>query len=287
MAGGIKSNKNMENSNISWTDNTFSGWVGCTEVSPGCSHCYARFLVEIRRGRAKWGNQHPRIRQNEQYWEKPLHWNKQAEKDGRRIKVFSASLSDVFDPMVEAAWLDDLFALIRRTPHLDWQLLTKRPQLALAYSKKIEWPENAWIGTSIENQQYAYRAQIIAKILAPVRFLSVEPLLESVKLDLNGIDWAIIGGESGPYYRGMQKAWVLDIQRQCREAEVPFFFKQWSGVRPKQNGHELNGVEYHEFPTPKLRTPAVREVTAMSPNGAIDLGLDVPCAGLAAVTVQP
>ena len=248
---------NMENSNISWTNNTFNPWIGCTKVSPGCLHCYAESLMDTRRKRVKWGRGNPRSRTSAEYWKQPMRWNKQAAAEGKRIKVFCASLADVFDGEVADAWRDDLFTLIRNTPNLDWQLLTKRPENAVRYAAGIQWPQNAWLGVSVEDQERAGRAEIIAQVPAPVRFLSCEPLLGPVKLNLNGIGWVIVGGESGPGCRPMQKEWVIDIHDQCRAANVPFFFKQWGGNKADAGGHLLDGVTYHEFPTLVLRQPVV------------------------------
>ena len=240
----------MKDSNISWTDNTFNGWFGCTEVSPGCDNCYAKFLMETLWKKVKWGRGKPRVRTTADYWKQPLRWNRHAAAEGIRTKVFCASLGDVFDPEVPKQWRDDLFALIRDTPNLDWQLLTKRPGEAVKYSTNHPWPGNAWIGTSIEDQKRASRAQIITRIPAPVRFLSVEPLLGPVQLDLRGIDWVIVGGESGHRYRPMAREWAISVRDQCRAANVAFWFKQVGGRTPDAGGHLLDGIVHHEFPTP-------------------------------------
>jgi len=166
-------------------------------------------------------------------------------------------MGDIFDAEVDPAWRDEVFELINTTKRLHWLLLTKRAREAVEYAKKIEWPDNAWIGVSVEDQAHAYRAEIIKAIPAPVRFISMEPMLEKVKVNLEGIDWVIAGGESGENYRFLPKAWVLDIQNQCREAGVPFFFKQWSSFTSDALGHELNGEVCHAFPTPKNRKVAI------------------------------
>lgn len=241
----------MKDSLISWTDNTFNPWYGCTKASPGCANCYAQTLMETRFKRVKWGHGKPRVRTGADSWQQPLRWDKEAAAAGIRVKVFCASLADVFDSEVPVAWRNDLFALIGQTPHLDWQLLTKRPENAVEYAAGIRWPDNAWIGTSVENQDYAWRAQIITEIPAPVRFLSVEPLLGPVKLKLEGIDWVIVGGESGPRHRPMAREWAVSVRDQCRAANVPFFFKQWGGPTSDAGGHLLDGVTHHEFPTPR------------------------------------
>lgn len=253
----------MENSNISWTDNTFNGWIGCTEKGDGCTNCYAKLLMETRFKRVKWGAGQPRLRTSEETWRKPLRWNAAAEKAGKRVRVFSASLADVFDREVPDAWRDDLFTLIRQTPNLDWQVLSKRVSKAVEYAANIQWPENMWIGTSIENQKVAWRAQVITSIAAPVHFLSVEPLLGPVELDLEGIDWVIAGGESGPHARPMEADWARSVRDQCAAAGVPFFFKQWGGRNAAAAGCELDGVIHHAFPTPVRRGPVPLEAVEL------------------------
>ena len=213
--------------------------------------------MDKRWKRVHWGRGNPRSRTSVDYWQQPLRWNKQAAAAGIRVKVFCASLADVFDDEVDDAWRDDLFALIRDTPNLDWQILTKRPDKAVEYAASHQWPGNAWVGTSIENQTVAGRAQIITCIPAPVRFLSVEPLLGPVKLNLKGIDWVIVGGESGSGHRPMEHDWVIAVRDQCRATNVPFFFKQWGGRTPDAGGHLLDGIVHHEFPTPVVRQPVV------------------------------
>lgn len=225
-------------------------------VSDGCKNCYAATLAGRWHG-IRWGKGQPRKRTSETEWQKPVNWNREAEEAGKgNPRVFCASMGDIFDREVEPAWRDDVFGLIGRTPKLYWLLLTKRPKEAVKYAKQIVWPANAWIGTSVENQAAAGRAEVIKEIPAPVRFLSVEPMLEPVKLNLTGIDWVIVGGESGPNYRSMAKAWVLDVQKQCQEAKVAFFFKQWASPKSDSRGHELNGEVCHAFPIPVERRPA-------------------------------
>ncbi len=239
----------MENSQIEWTENTFNPWIGCTKVSPGCLHCYAEAQMDKWLGKVQWGKGNPRVRTSAAYWAKPVEWNRRAIAEGRRIRVFCASLADVFDEEVDDAWRDDLFALIRATPHLDWQLLTKRPEKALRYAKGIAWPPNAWMGTSVEDRARVPRSKIIAQIPARIHFLSVEPLLEEVELDLQHMEWVIVGGESGRGARPMNATWVRRIRDQCAAAGVPLYFKQWGGRNAKAAGRELDGRLHDEFPT--------------------------------------
>jgi protein gp37 len=240
-----------ENSKIEWCDHTFNPWIGCQAVSPACDHCYAEKLVNGRMA----GNFAERRRTSTSNWALPLRWNRQAEREGRRYRVFCASLADVFDNKVPPEWRADLFYLIQQTPNLDWLLLTKRPQNAWtmmqAAAPTAFWPlPNVWLGTTVENQTEADRR--IPHLLATpaaVHFLSCEPLLGPVDLMkrawrdchieeyggaghelvpmIRGIDWVIAGGESGPGARPMHPALARSLRDQCAAAGVPFHFKQW------------------------------------------------------------
>lgn len=264
---------------IAWCDSTFNPWIGCTKVGPGCDHCYAEADFDLRRHRAKWGAGQPRHRTAPANWKKPIQWNakpfavcplcgwrgEQAEAArgcdcpqcmtpnvlvSARRRVFCASLADVFDNEVPVQWRADLFALIAKTPNLDWLLLTKRignakTMMADALStcqaanrEGMIWPlPNVWIGATICNQAEADRD--IPKLLsvpAAVRFLSMEPLLGPVSLDcwpIYGEDekpllhWVIVGGESGSKARPMHPDWARGLRDQCAAAGVPFLFKQW------------------------------------------------------------
>ncbi|KGS22834.1 phage Gp37/Gp68 family protein [Burkholderia pseudomallei] len=252
-----------ENSKIEWCDHTFNPWEGCQKVGPGCDHCYA----EARNARfgggsaVNWGAGAPRRRTSVANWRKPLAWNAAHERffaaQGRRQRVFCASLADVFDNAIDPAWRRDLFDLIVDTPNLDWLLLTKRignvQQMVQATTLCDLLPSNVWLGATIVNQEEAERD--IPKLLAVparVRFLSMEPLLGPVDLvssgalwsDMNGnivdapsrglrgVDWVIAGGESGPGARPMHPDWARSLRDQCAAASVPFLFKQWGEWKP-------------------------------------------------------
>ena len=258
-----------ENSKIEWCDHTWNPWIGCTKVSPACDHCYAETFVSGRMGKPElWQGQ--RHRTAPSTWRQPLAWNRKAAKDGRRARVFCASLADVFDNQVPGEWRADLWQLILATPNLDWLLLTKRPQnLArmLPCHFKRDLP-NAWLGTTVENQEEAERR--IPHLLAShasVHFLSCEPLLGPIDLTripmphdggrvmsaLHGheiagmvgncvgwipqIDWIICGGESGPGARPMHPDWARSLRDQCKAAGVPFLFKQWGEWGPDTGPH--------------------------------------------------
>lgn len=222
-----------EVSKIEWCDATFNPWIGCTRVSPACDHCYAESLAR-RYGWATWGPGEPRKRTSAANWKKPLAWNEAAKKAGVRKRVFCASLSDVFDAEVPDEWRDELFAyLISGTPHLDWLLLTKRPKLMAQWAAENGWPENAWAGTTVENQTMAdLRIPELMKVPARVRFLSMEPMLEPIEYDLRGINWVIVGGESGAGARYMEPMWARAMHGTCVLADAAFFMKQMTKKAP-------------------------------------------------------
>ena len=243
-----------ENSKIEWTDHTFNPWIGCVKVSPGCDHCYAETLMDTRYGRVKWGVNGTRMRTSEANWRKPVSWNREAGKQGVRTRVFCASLADVFEDREELIpWRQQLFHLIGQTPHLDWLVLTKRPEnvLHFGFQQQLWWPNesfphNVWIGTSVEDQRRAdKRIPHLLRIPASIRFLSMEPLLGAVNLaepghlncygmagNIGKVNWVIVGGESGQGARPMHPAWAQSIRDQCQAASVPFFFKQWGEWSP-------------------------------------------------------
>lgn len=245
---------------IEWADYTFNPWIGCEKVSAGCKHCYAERdtsnRVSTARGLPLWGPSSTRRRTSEANWREPLLWNKQAkalraicEREAIpfvRPRVFCASLADVFEDRPElATWRTDLFNLIERCDELDWLLVTKRPEnvremVPFLWSGSNDfarsvgtWPKHVWLGTTVEDRKALTRIDDLRNAPAVVRFLSIEPLLEDLgTLDLRGISWVIVGGESGPKARPMLPAWVRSIRGQCRAAGVPFFFKQWGEWSP-------------------------------------------------------
>ncbi len=251
---------------IEWTDHTFNPWIGCTRVSAACDNCYAEALAK-RYGWAEWGAGKPRKRTSAANWHKPIAWNRQAAKAGVRRRVFCASLADVFDAEVPDAWRIELMDLIHATPNLDWQLLTKRPQVAwkfFHYHGPV--PENVWMGATVENNQMAQaRMAPLLGIKARRHFLSCEPLQERLELDdiwLAELDWIICGGESGPGARPMHPDWARSLRDDCKRAGIYFFFKQWGDwsfnevcepepyerLGKKAAGALLDGRLYHEFP---------------------------------------
>jgi len=243
----------MQNTHIQWTHHTFNGWIGCTKISSGCLHCYAEAMAK-RMGQKVWGKGIPRYRTSKNYWKQPIRWNETAIDTGSHTRVFCSSMADVFDAEVPPRWQEDLWRLIARCNSLDWQLLTKRPQNIVEMLPPgwgTGW-DHVWLGTSVEDQQSALsRIPILRDIPARVRFLSVEPLLGPVELDLDGISWVICGGESGAGFRHMNPAWARSVRDQCIAKGVAFFFKQWSGLRPTKLGRQLDGWEWNEFPLPE------------------------------------
>lgn len=236
---------------IAWAKATFNPWVGCTRVSPACDDCYAAKFSKRGgwrdgAGRDLWDPRAQRRRTSPDTWGKPLRWNRTALATGARIRVFCASLADVFDNQVPTAWRADLWELVRSTPALDWLLLSKRPQNIagmLPSDWGSGWP-NVWLGATTENQtEAARRIPLLVAIPAPVHFVSAEPLLEALDLrpwlGPEGIAWVIAGGESaGKTARPMQPEWARDLRDQCQAAGVAFFFKQtgsnriaWPGVK--------------------------------------------------------
>ncbi len=231
----------MENSGISWTDNTFNPWVGCTKVSAGCDHCYAA-SINKRAGGSNWGPGAERRVTRDANWRGPVKWNRQAEAAGTRIKVFCASMADVFDGEAPADARERLWNLIRATPFLDWQLLTKRPTNIHRFLPK-DWGDgypNVWLGVSAENREYALRRiPVLQSIPAAIRFVSAEPLLGDLgELNLTGIDWMIIGGESGAGARPFDVSWAERLTERSKLQGVKVFVKQL-GKRPVLNGNEL------------------------------------------------
>jgi protein gp37 len=222
-----------ENTKIEWTDHTFNPWVGCQKVSGGCDLCYAEAMMDHRYHRVKWGPHGERSRTSDGYWRQPLKWARQA--NGRRSRVFCASLADVFDNKVPKEWRSNLWGLIRQTPELDWLLLTKRPQ-NIRKTLPDSWPwENVWLGTTTEDQEhYDLRWPILSKIPATIRFISYEPALSPLRLHGSPLpDWVICGGESGARQaRMMDPDWARSVLDQCKEAGIAFFVKQMTKLAP-------------------------------------------------------
>ncbi len=240
-----------ETSAISWTDATFNPVIGCTKISPGCLHCYAARDNERRHWVSEWDG--PRRRTSEGNWKQPLAWNRKAAAAGRPLKVFCASLSDVFDNEWDPQWRADLWDLIRATPHLRWLLLTKRIGNVLKMVPP-DWPfANAGIMATMVNQEEYDRDRLkLSAIPAPWRGISAEPLLGRIILDHKdakvNLNWIITGGESGPGFRPLDMDAVRYLRDQCADLGISYHHKQNGGVRGKDAGCLVDGVEHKHFP---------------------------------------
>ena len=238
-------------SRIEWTEQTWNPVVGCTKLSPGCAHCYAETMAQRLKAMGTPGY--------ERGFDLRLLPERLAQPLARKKPTiyFVNSMSDLFHDEVPFNYIDQVFDVIRQTPHHTYQILTKRAERMAEYWGKRKAPDNAWLGVSVENRKHGVpRIRELRKIKAAIRFLSVEPLLEDVgALDLRGIHWVIVGGESGPKSRPMERVWVESIRDQCEDRDVAFFFKQWGGWgadgqrrAKKHNGRELNGRTWDELP---------------------------------------
>lgn len=238
----------MANSRIEWTQMTWNPVTGCTKVSQGCKHCYAERMAKRLEamGNPRYANGfnvtlHPDL------LELPLRWKQP------RI-IFVNSMSDLFHEKVPLEYIERVFDTMNRCPQHTFQILTKRSARLAQVAHELIWTTNVWMGVSVEDERVIQRIGDLQRVPAEVRFLSCEPLIGSLEnLPLRGIHWVIVGGESGPYARPMKSEWVTSIFRQCREARVPFFFKQWGGVRKDLTGRELNGRTYDEMPPVKSK----------------------------------
>jgi len=228
-----------KNSKIEWTDNTFNPWWGCTKVSAACTNCYAEAWSK-RVGQKIWGPKAARRFFGDHHWSEPLKWNRDAAATGRRLRVFCASMADVFEDRDDLnASRAKLWGLIEATPQLEWLLLTKRPECIAKYAPwTTDWPGNVWLGTTVEDQDAAEaRLDHLAKHAAAVRFISAEPLLGPLNIQpwlASTINWVITGGESGPRARPSSPSWFRNLLTQCMAANVPFHFKQWGDWAPGQ-----------------------------------------------------
>lgn len=232
------------NSAIEWTEATWNPLTGCTKISPGCKHCYAERMAKRlqRMGQPNYANGF-RLTLHERTLELPLGWK-------RPQTIFVNSMSDLFHDDVPDEFVLRVFDVMCRADWHRYQILTKRPERLLAMNARLPWRPHIWMGTSVESQRYVARIDHLRQTGADVKFLSLEPLLGPLHhLNLEGIHWAIVGGESGPGARPMNPSWVMDIRNQCQVAGVPFFFKQWGGVNKKKAGRELDGQTWDEMPT--------------------------------------
>jgi len=230
-------------SKIEWTESTWNPVTGCTKVSPGCKHCYAeRMAMRLKAmGQANYADGF-KLTLQERALALPLSWK-------RPQIIFVNSMSDLFHKDVPDEYIFRVFEVMRRADWHQYQVLTKRSERLRELAPELPWAPHIWMGVSVENGDYRFRIGDLQATQAHIKFLSVEPLLGPVgRIGLKGIDWVIVGGESGPGARPMKAEWVLSVRDQCQRAAVPFFFKQWGGVNKKKAGRLLEGRTYDEMP---------------------------------------
>ncbi len=234
----------MAKSQIEWTESTWNPVTGCTKISPGCKHCYAERMAGRLQamGQANYRNGFLLTLQDHML-ELPLKWKKPQ-------TIFVNSMSDLFHQDVPLEYIQRVFAVMNQAHWHRFQVLTKRSHRLLELHQEVSWTRNIWMGVSVENADYTFRIDDLRQTGAAIKFLSIEPLIGPLpkRMNLKGIDWAIVGGESGPGARPMEEAWVLDIQKQCQKAGTAFFFKQWGGVNKKRAGRLLQGRTWDEMP---------------------------------------
>jgi len=247
----------MATSSIEWTELTWNPTTGCDKISAGCKFCYAEIMS--RRLKAMGVEKYAdgfKIRQHEAALAIPYQWKKPA-------MVFVNSMSDLFHKEVPLEFIQEVFAVMNQRPHLVFQVLTKRGDRLEEICSELNWTPNIWMGVSVENEEVKGRIDFLRKVPAAVRFLSCEPLIGPLKrLNLRGIDWVIVGGESGAKPRPMKQDWVIEIRDQCAKHDVAFFFKQWGGRNKKAAGRELEGVHHDSFPKAKKRGERPSQRTA-------------------------
>ena len=233
----------MAASKIEWTDATWNPVTGCNKVSPGCKRCYAERLSKRLKatGMAKYRNGFA-VTLHPDTLEIPLRWRKPR-------SIFVNSMSDLFHDEVPQEFIAQVFDVMTRAHWHRYQVLTKRPERVASLNSQLPWPDQVWMGASVESLDYIHRIDRLRQTDAAIKFLSLEPLLGPLpNLDLSGIDWVIVGGESGPGARPMEPDWARDIRDQCQAAGVPFYFKQWGGVFKKRHGRVLDGRTWDETP---------------------------------------
>ena len=233
-------------SSIEWTESTWNPLTGCTKVSPGCANCYAeRMALRLKAmGNPNYSNGFS-ITVHEDVLELPLKWRKPQ-------TIFVNSMSDLFHEDVPEEFILRVFDVMRRADWHCFQILTKRSERLVNISPHLPWLPHIWMGVSVEDEKHTFRVEHLCKTGARVKFLSLEPLLGSIpNLNLESIDWVIVGGESGPKSRPIRESWVIDIRNQCQQKKAPFFFKQWGGVNKKKMGRQLEGRTWDEMPLPQ------------------------------------
>jgi protein gp37 len=232
-----------QKSSIEWTESTWNPLTGCTKISPGCKHCYAERMARRLKamGQANYVNGFD-LTLHEDVLELPLRWKKPQ-------TIFVNSMSDMFHIDVPSEFILKAFDVMRRAQWHRFQVLTKRAERLEELNARLPWQENIWMGVSVESEEYLFRVDHLRRTSAATKFLSLEPLLGPLEnLRLDGIDWVIVGGESGPGARPMRTEWVQAVRDHCARSGVPFFFKQWGGVWKKKSGRILDGQTWDDMP---------------------------------------
>ena len=230
-------------SKIEWTECTWNPVTGCTKLSEGCRHCYAERMARRLKamGQPNYSNGF-RLTLHDHVLAAPLQWK-------RPQRVFVNSMSDLFHEDVPVEFILKLFSVMRQAHWHTFQILTKRSERLMELSPRLPWPENVWMGVTVEKAEYSYRIDHLRRTAARTKFLSLEPLLGPLPtLDLRDMDWLIVGGESGPKARPIEAPWVREIRDQCLRTAVPFFFKQWGGTNKKKTGRLLDGKTWDGMP---------------------------------------
>lgn len=239
----------MSKSSIEWTELTWNPTTGCSKISAGCKFCYAEIMTRRLKamGQEKYSYGFNVVRTHSDTLKTPFTWKKS------KI-VFVNSMSDLFHKDIPLSFIKKVFKVMRDNPQHVFQVLTKRAERLLELNDELKWTHNIWMGVSVEDQKVVDRIDLLRKTSARTKFLSLEPLLGPLpNLNLNKIDWVIVGGESGHTPRSMDSEWVIDIQEQCEDNDVAFFFKQWGGKNKKKNGRILNGKTYDQMPEIELQ----------------------------------
>lgn len=232
-------------SRIEWTSSTWNPVTGCDKVSEGCQNCYAERMARRLKGMGVEKYQQGfEVRIHPSVLKAPLHLKKPQ-------IIFVNSMSDVFHPKVPFDFVQKMFDVMSRCPQHIFQVLTKRSKALVRLHDKLPWLSNIWMGVTVENQHYKHRIDDLRKTGAHIKFLSLEPLLGPLgRLNLDGINWVVVGGESGPGARPIREVWVEEIHENCKRSQTAFFFKQWGGVHKKQNGRLFHGRTWDEMPIP-------------------------------------
>ncbi len=246
-----------DHSHIEWTDATWNPVTGCTKISPGCKNCYADRMAKRLRSMGAYRYRNGfELTLHQDVIGQPLLWKKPR-------TIFVNSMSDLFHENIPFDFVRQVFEMMAQAHWHTFQILTKRSERLTSLASQLYWPQNVWMGVSIESQEYVYRADHLRRVPSAVRFLSVEPLLSRITtINLRGIDWVIVGGESGPRSRPMDPEWVRELRDTCVEKNVPFFFKQWGGTRKKKTGRKLDRRTWDEMPVAKRRDQIMKAIAA-------------------------